>query len=136
MAAQVHTDILDNGLASLKSGASIIHICSQEPTTFAQATTVYDGTANKYRLGIKNFGAGAVFPSAIAAGSPNGRQLATAAVTDGTIDAIGGSAVSATWWAIVDGTRLLATGTLAAAQQVTANNAFTLGSFTIRLPNQ
>ena len=136
MSAQINTDILDNGLASLKAAATTIHICSQEPTTFAQATSIYDGTANKYRLGIMNFGAGNVFPNPIAAGTPNGRSLTTAPVTNGAIDAIGNGAVSATWWAIVDGSRLLVTGTLTTAQQVTANNTFTLGALTVSIPNQ
>lgn len=59
----INDNVLDNGLTQLKSQASDIYICSQEPATFTQASSTY-------ALGRKNFGAGNVFPGAIAAGSP------------------------------------------------------------------
>lgn len=123
----VNDNVLDNGLAGLKAAASDIYLCSQEPATFVGATSTY-------ALGRKNFGAGAVFPNAIAAGAPNGRQLATAAVTDGAITASG----SAAHWAITSAgaSRLEAANNLSASQVVTIGNTFQLPSFTIRLPSQ
>lgn len=117
--------VLDNGLAALKSGASHVFINSAEPATFTAASST-----NK--LGTKNFGAGNVFPAAIAAGSPNGRKVTTAAVTDGVVDSTG----TASHWSICDvaNTRLLATNSLSASQLVTAGNPFTLTAFDIRIP--
>lgn len=124
MASRVDSSVLDNGLASLKSGATIIHICSAEPTNYANVATV--------TLGNKTLTAGNVFPGAIAAGTPNGRKVTTVAVTDGSVTATG----TASHWAIVSGTVLLATSTLSATQAVTASNTFTLGAFDIRLPSE
>lgn len=127
MAANVDSRVLDYGLSALKSEATHIYICNAEPTTYTAATSTN-------ALGNKNFGAGNVFPAAIANGTPNGRKLTTAAVTDGTVTGTG----TATNWAICDSvnSRLLAVGSLAAAQAVTSGNVFTLAAFDIRLPNQ
>lgn len=118
---------LDNGLSSLKAAASHVYLCSAEPATFTAASST-----NK--LGTKNFGAGAVFPGAIAAASPNGRKLVTAAVTDGTVDSTG----TATHWAITSNasSRLELAAALAASQAVTSGNTWSLPAFdAIRLPN-
>lgn len=116
--------VLDLGLNVLDTEATHLYITSSEATTFTQASSTN-------ALGNKNFGAGAVTGSP-AAGSPNGRKVTTAAVTDGSVTATG----TATTWAITDNTnsRLLATGTLSASQAVTSGNPFTLGAFDIRLP--
>lgn len=125
--ALLSNNTLDNGLASLKSGADKIYICSAEPATYTEATSTY-------ALGNKNFGAGSVFPSAIATASPNGRKLSTAAVTDGTVTADG----TASHWAIVasGSSRLDATSSLSSSQSVTSGNQFTLPSYDVRMPNQ
>ena len=122
----LNDNTLDNGLAALKAAADRIYICSAEPATFTAATTTN-------ALGNKTLAAGGVFPGAIAAGSPSGRQLATVAVTDGTVTASG----TASHWAIVTNgsSRLEAANSLASSQAVTSGNTFTLGSFLIRLPN-
>src|ERR1043166_3168053 len=73
---------LDNGLSSVKSNADKIYTCSQEPST-------YTGATSTYALGNKNFGAGNVYPAAIAAGSPSGRKITTAAITDGSVTGTG-----------------------------------------------
>lgn len=121
----VQDRVLDLGLNVLDTEATHIYICyTSEPTTFTEASSTK-------ACGNKNFGAGAVTGSP-AAGSPNGRKVTTAAVTDGSVTAT----QTAGWWAITDNTnsRLLATGTLAATQAVTSGNTFTLGAFDIRLP--
>lgn len=120
----LNDNVLDNGLAALKAAATHIYVCSAEPATYTAASSTN-------ALGNKNFGAGAVFPGAIAAGSPSGRKLTTAAVTDGAISASG----TATHWAIVTSgsSRLDAASSLSASQAVTIGNAFTLPAFDVRL---
>lgn len=122
----LNDSILDSGLTSLKSGADKIYLCSAEPATYTAATSTY-------ALANNNFGAGSVFPSAIASGSPSGRQLVSAAVTNGTVTGTG----TATHWAIVasGSTALMAAYSLNASQVVTSGNTFTLGAITVRLPS-
>lgn len=117
--------VLDLGLNVLDTEATHIYI-----NYTSEATTHTEASSTK-ACGNKNFGAGAV-TGAPAAGSPNGRKVTTAAVTDGSVTAT----QTAGWWAITDNanTRLLATGTLAASQAVTSGNTFTLAAFDIRLP--
>lgn len=117
--------VLDLGLNVLDTEATHIYInYTSEATTFTEASSTK-------ACGNKNFGAGNVCGSP-AAGSPNGRKVTTAAVTDGSVTAT----QTAGWWSITDNTnsRLLATGALAATQAVTSGNVFTLGAFDIRLP--
>jgi hypothetical protein len=124
--ASLNDNTLDNGLAALKAAADKVYICSAEPATYTAATSTN-------ALGNKNFGAGAVYPAAIAAGSPSGRQIASAAVTDGSVTATGTAAASAV---VTSGSsRLEVTNTLAATQAVTSGNIFTLTAQTVRLPN-
>lgn len=131
MAAHVENYVLDNGLgAGLKTIASHIYICNAEPTTYSTATVT--GTN---ALGSKNFGAGAVVPGAIAAGTAtNSRKVTTAGFTDGVVSQAG----SATWWAIVDATnsRLLAVGQLSSTLVVATGSPFALPAFDITLAGQ
>lgn len=122
----LNTNTLDNGLAALKAAASDIYLTSQEPATYTELTSTY-------KLGTKAFGVGNVFPGAIAAGSPNGRKLTTAAVTDGVINNSG----TATHWGVGSSgaSRLEVAQTLQASQGVTASNAFTLAAADVRLPS-
>jgi hypothetical protein len=115
--------VLDVGLAALDTEADKIFVCSQHPTTYAEATSTY-------ALGVKVFSAGAVF-GAPASGSP-GRSVTSVAVTDGVITANG----TVTAWAIVDSanSRLLATGPVTGSKAVTIGQGFTLGAMTLRLP--
>ena len=120
----INDNVLDNGLVALKAAASHIWICSAEPATFTAATSTL-------ALGSKNFGAGAGFPGAVAAGSPSGRKLTTAAVTDGAISATG----TASHYGITSAaaSRLDIANSLAASQAVTSGNPFTLAAFDVRL---
>jgi hypothetical protein len=126
MADNVASRVLDNGLSVLDTEADKVFICSQEPTTYAEASATY-------ALGVKAFAVGAVF-GAPAAGSPNGRKVSSAAITDGSVTATG----TATHVAVVDSvnSRLLAVTSLLAPQAVTSGNLFTLGSWDVRLPSQ
>jgi hypothetical protein len=113
--------VYDNGLAALATEGTRIDICSQEPTTYAQATSTYS-------LGNKT----AVSIAAPSARTPNGRKVTVPAVSGGSVTATG----TASHWAIVDptNTRLLAAGALSASQAVTNGNTFTLTSFDIGIP--
>ena len=120
--------VLDNGLAALKSLASHVYInTTPEPTPFSAASS---GATS---LGSKNFGAGAVFPGALAAATPNGRKATSAAITDGVVGTDGTAAT----FSVTDNanSRLLATGTLTASQAVTSANPFTLTLFEVRFPS-
>ncbi len=126
MANVVGDYALDNGLNAIHTNADKIYLCSQDPLSFADATV-------NYALGNYSFGVGLVFGGP-AAGTPNGRQITSNPITNGSITANG----TAAKWAVVDSvnSRLLANGSLAAPQTVTAGNTFTLAAFNIRYPNQ
>jgi len=115
--------VLDFGLDVLDTEANRLDICSQEPTTFGQATT--DGT---YSLGNKT----SLSIGSPAARSPSGRKVTVAQITDGAVT----ETATATHWAITDtvNSRLLATGSLSAGQLVTDGNTFTLAAFDIGIP--
>jgi hypothetical protein len=114
--------VFDNGLTVLDTEANRLDITSQEATTYANATSTYS-LGNSTSLSI-------AAPSDRAAG---GREVVVAAISDGSVTATG----TATHYAIVDtvNSRLLATGSLTASQPVTSGNTFTLGSFTIGIPD-
>lgn len=112
--------LYDLALAELDTEGDRLDICSQEPTTYAEATSTYT-LGNKTSLSI----------GAPADGSPSGRKVDVAAITDGSVTSTG----TATHWAIVDvsNTRLLATGPVAVNQVVTSGNTFTMGTFPITI---
>lgn len=122
----LNDNVLDNGLAALKSACDRIYINNAEPATFTAATSTN-------ALGSKNFGAGNVFPGAIAAGSPSGRKLTTAAVTDGTVTANG---TASHFSGVTSGSsRLDFANNLSASQVVTAGNTWAMGGVDVRLAN-
>ena len=113
--------VLDLGLNVLSDDANRIDICSEEPTTYTQATATVT-LGNKTSLSV----------GAPAARTPSGRKVTVPAVSDGTVTAT----ATATHYAIVDtvAERLLATGTIATPQVVTSGNTFTLAAFDIGIP--
>ena len=114
--------VFDAALSKLDTEATHLYLCSQEPTTFAQANTTY-------ALGVKT----SLSVGAPADRTPNGRKVTVASFTDGSVTATG----TATHWAIVDTTnsRLLATNALTASQAVTSGNTFTFAALDIGLPD-
>jgi hypothetical protein len=112
---------LDAALA-VWAGADRLYLCTQEPTTYTEATSTY-------AVGLK---AG---PSIGAAGdrTGGGRKRTVAAITDGEVTADG----TATHWALVtvSGSVLHAAGALSAGQAVTDDNTFTLGAFDFGIPD-
>ena len=114
--------VFDNGLSVLDTEANAIHITSQEATTYAEATSTYT-LGNSTTLSI----------GAPADRTGGGREVTVAALSDGSVTSTG----TATHFAIVDtvNSRLLATNTLNASQSVTSGNTFSLGSFSIGIPD-
>lgn len=127
--AFLNDNTLDNGLAALKTAADRIYLCSAEPATYTQATSTL-------ALGNKDLGAGGVYPGAIAAGSPSGRRLTSAAVAAGAPGSITATG-TATHSAVVSSaaSRLEVAQALNASQAVTSGNTFTLTAQDVRLPN-
>lgn len=120
--AQLGDRVFDNGLSVLSDEADELHICSDEPATYNEATSTYS-------LGEK------ASPT-IAAPSDRtggGREVEVAAINDGSVTDTG----TASHYAIVDtaNSRLLAAGSLDTPQSVTNGNTFTLSSFTIGIPD-
>lgn len=120
--AYINDYVFDAALAILDTEANRLDICSQEPTTYAEATSTYT-LGNKLALSV-----GA--PEDL---SPNGRKVVVATITDGSVTGTN----TATHWAITDtgNSRLLASGALSASQAVTSGNTFTLGAFDIGIPD-
>lgn len=111
-----------DGLLAKVSEATRLDICSQEPTTYTEATTTYT-LGNKTSISIGSAGDR----------SPDGRKVTVGAITGGSVTGTD----DATHWAISDvsGTRLLATGALSSSQAVYSGNTFTLAAFDIGVPD-
>lgn len=114
--------VFDNGLTVLDTEANKILLTSQEATTYTEANATY-ALGNSTSLSV----------GAPADRTGGGREVTVAAISDGSITGSG----TATHYAIVDtvNSRLLATGSLTESQVVTSGNTFTLGSFTIGIPD-
>lgn len=120
--AYLNDRVLDLGLTVLDTEANRLDICSQEPASYAEATSTYT-------LGNKT----SPTVGAPADRSPDGRKVTVSAISDGTVTGTD----DATHWALTDtsNSRLLATGALSASQAVTSGNTFTLGAFDIGIPD-
>ena len=120
----INPEVFDQGLDYADVNGTRIDICSQEPTTYAEATT--DAA---FSLGNKT----GLNTGAPEAGATDGRRVIVPAITDGTVTETG----TATHWALTDNsTVLIAAGLLSSPQAVTDSNPFTLDaiSITIRGP--
>lgn len=120
--ATLNNRVFDNGLSVLDLEANKITITSQEATTYAEGNATYAlGSSTSLSIAAPSDRTG------------GGREVVVAEITDGSVSVIG----TATHYAILDtvNSRLLATGTLTASQAVLAGNTFTLGSFTIGIPD-
>ena len=113
---------IDIGLSAFALANKIL-ICSQTPTTYAEANT--------FTVGVNNFGIGNCFGAPTAGAS--GRKVVSVAITSGSITA-NGTAMS---WAVIDdaNSRLLAVGPINGIVAVTIGQSFTLDSFEINLSN-
>jgi hypothetical protein len=120
--ATLDNRVFDNGLTVLDTEANKLLITSQEAASFTEANVTY-ALGNTTSLSIAT-------PSDRAGG---GREVIAAAISDGSVTGNG----TATHYAVVDtvNARLLATGSLTASQVVSSGNTFSLGSFTIGIPD-
>lgn len=120
--ATLNNRVFDNGLSVLDTEANKITITSQEAATYAEGNATYAlGSSTSLSIAAPSDRTG------------GGREVVVAEITDGSVS-VGGTA---THYAILDtvNSRLLATGSLSASQAVSAGNTFTLGSFTIGIPD-
>jgi len=120
--ATLNNRLFDNGLTVLDTEANKILITSQEAADYTGANSTY-ALGNSTSLSI----------GAPADRTGGGREVTVSAISDGTVTGSG----TATHYAIVDtaNSRLLATGSLTTSQVVTSGNTFSLGSFTIGIPD-
>ena len=120
--ATLNNKVFDEGLSVLDTDADKITITSQEATTYTEANATY-------ALGAST----SVSIASPSDRSGGGREVVVSAISDGSVTGTG----TATHYALVDVSEslLLATGTLTASQSVTSGNTFTLGSFTIGIPD-
>ena len=120
--ASLNNRVFDNGLTVLDTEANKLLITSQEATTYAEGNSTY-ALGNSTSLSV----------AAPADRTGGGREVTAAAISDGSVTGDG----TATHYAIVDtvNSRLLATGSLTASQVVSSGNTFSLGSFTIGIPD-
>lgn len=111
--------IFDNGLSHAQSNITRTDICSQEPTTYTEATSTYS-LGNKTGLTC----------GAPEDGAVDGRRVVVPAITDGSVTADG----TASHYAENDGASFLASaGGLSASQSVTNGNTFSLDAVSITM---
>jgi len=116
----INDEVFDTGLDYADTNGTRIDICyTQEPTTYAEATSTYT-CGNKTGLNT----------GATEAGATDGRRVIVPAITDGSVTAT----QTAGWWALTDGSSILvATGALSSTQAVTSGNTFTLDAISITI---
>ena len=113
MAKWINDSVLDAALDKIATG-TILTVCSQQPTTRAEAVTTY-------KLADVVIDAGDFIKSN---GDTNGRKVRVAQQTDVPVD----TSNTATHIAICDGTDLLLV-TTCTSQQLTAGNTVTIPAF-------
>ena len=89
--------VFDTGLAVITSGGTRIDICSQEPTSYGQATT-----AGTYSLGNKT----GLTTGAAQDGATNGRRVIVPAIGSGSPGTVSNTG-TATHWALTNGSSTL-----------------------------
>ena len=119
--AYINDEVFDQGLDYADTNGTRIDICSQEPVSYAGATSTYT-LGNKTGLNT----------GATQNGASSGRRVIVPAITDGSVTGTG----TATHWALTDGSAvLIATGALTSSQAVTSGNTFTLDAISITIPD-
>lgn len=118
--AYLNDNVLDAALEYIATNATHLYICSQEPATLTEATTTY-------ALGSKS----APTFGALQDRAGGGRELPVDAITGGAVTSTG----TATHYALVSNTELLAASAISNPQVVTSGNSFNLAAFTIGIPD-
>jgi hypothetical protein len=116
--AYINDEVFDQGLDYADTNGTRIDICSQEPVSYAEATSTY------------TLGNDTVNTGATQNGASSGRRVIVPAITAGTVTGTG----TASHWALTNGSNtLIATGALTAPQGVTSGNTFTLDAISITI---
>lgn len=121
-AAFIHDNVMDFGVTYIYSACNRLDICSQQPATYAEATSTYTlGNTTSISVAAPSNRTG------------SGRSVVVAAINSGSITGTG----TGTHWAITrtGSSELVATTTLASNQAVTSGNKFTLDSIEIGFPD-
>ena len=114
--AFLNDEVLDQGLNYADTNGTRLDICSQEPTTYTEATTTY------------TLGNATVNTGATEAGAVDGRRVIVPAVSSETPTADG----TASHWALSDGASvLIATGALSAPVAVLTAGVWNMAAFDI-----
>lgn len=108
--------VFDTGLDYVTTNADRIDVCSQEPTTYTEATSTYS-LGSKSGLSI-----GAAQDGAI-----SGRRVVTPAITDGSISSAG----TVTHWGLTGNSELLATESITPTNAVVSGELFALGAMSV-----
>ena len=117
--AFLNDNVYDSGLSYVTTNGTRIDICSQEPTTYTQATSTYT-LGNKASMTVGS-------PTN---GATDGRKVVVPAITDGSVTSTG----TASHWALTNASNtLIATGSLTSSQSVTSGNTFTLDAIDITI---
>ena len=120
----ISDNVFDSGLSYADTNGTRIDICTAEPTTYTQATGLWNGTT-QFSCGNDTVNTGA--PQA---GATDGRRVIVPAITAGSVTGTG----TATHWALTNGTNtVIASGALSASQAVTSGNTFTLDAISITI---
>lgn len=122
--AKMSSDAVLDGLLDVIATATVITVCSAEPTSYAEATTTYDGGAGKYKLATHVL-AGGDFAKA---NDTSGRKVTIAEQAAITVDAT----ASATHIALcISASSTLLAVTTCTSQALTSGNTVTIPAFKI-----
>jgi hypothetical protein len=111
-------EVFDQGLDYADVNGTQIDICSQEPTTYTEATSTF------------TLGNDTVNTGAPVAGVVDGRRAIVPAITAGSVTGTG----TGTHWGLTNGIAILVgTGALSASQAVTSGNTFTLDAISLTI---
>ena len=115
----ISDNAFDAALSYVRSNGTRLDICSQEPGTYAQATSTYTlGNATDITIG------------APANGDSSGRKVTIAAIYDGDVT----GSDDATHWAVTDGSsELLAVGALTETKTVVSGSNFTVEAIDVTI---
>ena len=119
MAKSIANAVLDAALNHVADNGSVMHVCSQEPTDYTQASSTYNLADVALTVGDGNG------DYTIADGDSGGRKLTIAEQSSVTVDTTG----TATHIAICSGSALLLV-TTCTSQAITSGNTVTIPSFT------
>lgn len=115
-------DVLDNGVGQLQANVDEIHVCSQEPTNYTEATSTYT-------LGNKS----APTISAPQDRTGGGRECEASSFSDGSATADGTASHFA--WVDTVNTRLYAAQALSSTQAVSNGQTFSLTAHAVGIPD-